>query len=374
MKNIKNIIISSLLVGAAFGGGMALQKITVTPEVTAQALSFDEQDATIQAIKKVSPSVVNIILLEEVDRIKTDANGNDTVTKEVEQVGKGTGFIISSDGYILTSRHVINTANRNRAQYQIFLNNGKQYYAQFIGNDPLKDLAILKIFDKDLPYVEMGDSSTLAPGMTVIAIGNSLGIYKNSATKGIVSALGRDLSASDSSGQNTENFDNLIQTDAEINLGNSGGPLITLEGKVVGVNSAIDQNGASIGFAIPINDARTIVDSITEFDRIARPRLGIRYVMLTPEIVEKDKLPRSDGAWIRSNADGEPGVLPDSPASRGGLLENDIIFEVNAIPINDTNKLFNIIQNYKPGARIGLKILRGDKVIIRIVTLDEYTE
>ncbi len=333
-------------------------------------LQFDEQEATIRAIKKVLPAVVSIIVYNEEKNVTIDlGTGQHTVTKEKIKKGSGTGFLISSDGLILTNKHVINSAEDETAGYKIILNNNKQYYAQLIGKDPLNDLAVLRIFDKDLPHVELGDSDNLEIGSTVIAIGNVLGLFQNSVTKGIVSGLGRSLEAGDDNG-NSEVINNAIQTDAEINLGNSGGPLVDLNGQVVGINVARALGGGAIGFAIPVNDARPVVSSVIEVGRIKRPWLGVRYFMLTPEIALDRELSRNEGALVLGN-NGSPAIVPDSPAAEAGLADGDIIFEINAIKINDKNTLLSVVQKYKTGDRIGLKIQRGDKIIIRIVTLGE---
>jgi len=224
-----------------------------------------------------------------------------------------------------------------------------------------------------LPFVKLGDSDKLQIGSTAIAIGNTLGRYQNSATKGIVSGLGRSIEASDQSGNINETLDNVIQTDAEINLGNSGGPLIDLEGNVIGINVAIDQSGSSIGFAIPINDARPVIKSVREIGRIVRPRLGIRYHMLTPALAQELKLTKDTGAWITVNNDnGAPSVLEGSPADLAGLKPGDIIMEINGIEIQGKTTLISIIQKYKPGDRIGLRVYRDGKIIILIATLDEF--
>jgi len=359
-----------LAVAGIGAGGALIWNNFITVPATADELSLDEQEATIRAIKEVSPAVVSIIV-DDYSDVMVIGNGKAVVQKEKKQVGSGTGFIISPDGYILTNRHVVKSGNINTAEYQIILNSGKRYYAQYIGVDPLKDLGVLKIFDKDLPFVELGNSDDLVQGMSVVAIGNALGRYQNTVTKGIVSALGRSLEASDAKG-NVEVLDNVIQTDAEINPGNSGGPLIDLNGRVVGINTAIDTEASSIGFAIPINDAKVIIKSIREEDRIVRPRIGVRYVMLTSEIATENNLTRSSGAWVKKGDNGEVAVLSDAPAGKGGIEEGDIIFEINAIKVEGNNTLFNIIQKYKPGDRVGLKIQRGDKIIIRIITLDEF--
>ncbi|MFH1427221.1 MAG: trypsin-like peptidase domain-containing protein, partial [Patescibacteria group bacterium] len=260
----------------------------------------------------------------------------------------------------------------NSAEYQIILNSGKKYFAQLIGKDPINDLAVLKIFDKDLPFVELGDSDNMQIGSTVIAIGNVLGQYQNSVTKGIISGLGRSIVASDQTGGNAEALDNVIQTDAEINFGNSGGPLVDLEGRVVGINVAIDQAGSAIGFAIPINDARPVIKSVQEVGRIIRPRLGVRYIMLTSEIAEERNASRNSGALIIEGDTGSPAIAEGSPAYLAGLQAGDVIFEINAIKIEGNNTLLSVIQKYKPGNKIGMKVQRGNKVIIKIVTLDEF--
>ena len=326
--------------------------------VTADDLRLDEQEATIRAIKKVMPAVVSIIVYdyENFEAINMLTGGLE-IQKYRKQMIKGTGFLISADGYILTNKHVVEAAQEETGEYRIILNNGKEYYAQLIDKDSFNDLAVLKIFDKDLPVVELGNSDSLQIGASVIAIGNALGRYENTVTKGIVSGLGRSLIASDQSG-NAKALDNLLQTDAKINVGNSGGPLIDLAGQVVGINAAVEQAGSAIGFAIPINDAKIVIRSIKERGLIIRPRLGVRYRMLTPEIVRDNNLTRNSGAWLTTESKELPAVLPDSPAAKAGLEEGDIIFEINAIKIEEKNTLLSVIQRYKPGDKIGLKIQR----------------
>jgi len=365
-----NIFLSAFFI-ICVGFGLILHD-KIIKNVTADDLRFDEQEATIRAIQKVIPSVVSIIVYDYEEILNIDlSTGKQTIQRERRKKGTGTGFLISSDGLIITNKHVVNGAKEDSGEYRVILNSGKQYYAQLIGRDPIKDLAIIKIFDKNMPFVELGDSNNLQVGATAIAIGNALGRYQNSVTKGIVSGLGRSLAAGDGGG-GMEVLDNVIQTDAEINPGNSGGPLVDLLGRVVGVNVAIDSEGTSIGFSIPINDARPVIKSVKEVGRIIRPKLGVRYIMITPELVLDKKLPRDSGALLVGGENGEPAVLPDSPAAKAGLLAGDIIFEINAIKIEGQNTLFSVVQNYKPKAKIGLKIQRGEKMIIRVVELDEF--
>ena len=373
MKLKKYIIISLLLLVVLSGGWVALGDNSRVANVIADTLRLDDQEATIMAIKKVMPAVVSIIIMDKQTVITIDpATGAQTQQTSTVQKGSGTGFIISADGLILTNKHVVSAGNEKTAEYHIILNTGKQYYAQLIGKDPINDLAVLKIFDKNLPFVGLGDSDKLQIGSTVIAIGNALGRYQNSATKGIVSGLGRNIEASDQSGTINESLDNVIQTDADINLGNSGGPLVDLQGNIVGINVAIDQTGSSIGFAIPINDAKPVIKSVRDIGRIVRPRLGIRYVMLTPEIAQANKLNRNGGAWITINQDGTPSVLADSPAAKAGLKQGDIITEINAIKLQNQTTLLSVVQRYKPGDKIGLKVFRDGKFINLTAILDEF--
>jgi len=340
--------------------------------IIADDLELNEEEATIRAIKTVAPTVVSIIIYDQEEITKIDiSTGEQKTEKETKEKGSGTGFIISADGLILTNKHVIDVADEKTGEYRIILNSGKQYYAQLIGKDPINDLAILKIFDKNLPYVKLGDSDNLELGTSVIAIGNVLGRYQNSVTKGIVSGLARNLVASDMFG-NSENLNNVIQTDAEINFGNSGGPLIDLRGNVVGVNVAIDKSGSSIGFAIPVNDVRPVIKSAREIGRIVRPKLGVFHIMLNSQIAQEYNLNRTTGAYILPTSDKGPTVLPDSPADKAGIVPGDIIFEINAIKLEAKNSLQSVVQRYKPGDKIGMKIQRGKKIIIRVAELEEF--
>ncbi|MDD4333426.1 MAG: trypsin-like peptidase domain-containing protein [Patescibacteria group bacterium] len=375
-KNISNkliilFIIFSLGISLGLGLNNFLAKNIST--ATADSLRLDDQEATIRAIQKIQPAVVSIVIYgqEEIVNINL-STGKQTKENKKTEKGAGTGFIINADGLILTNKHVVNAAGNGSAEYEVILNNGKKYDASLISKDPINDLAVLKIKDSGkLPCVELGDSNKLQIGTTVIAIGNALGRYQNSATKGIVSGLGRHIVASDQIGA-SESLDNVIQTDAEINPGNSGGPLVDLNGKVVGVNVAIDQSGSSIGFAIPINDVKSAIASVTKNGKIVRTYLGIRYVMITPEIVADKNLPRNYGALIIRGSNGEVSVMSNSPAAYAGLTDGDIIFEVNAIKIEGKNTLLSVLQRFNPGNKIGLKIQRGNETFVKTVVLEEF--
>lgn len=366
-KQIAILLLASFFMGAMgiwFGGQFGQSAM-------ADKLRLDDQEATVQAIKKAMPSVVSIVVYEDqLVSSKDLITGTITQKKITQEQGSGSGFIISSDGLIITNKHVVKTDAAANSSYRIITSTGKKYYAQLIGVDPINDLAVLKIFDKGLPYLEMGDSDSLASGYTVIAIGNTLGKYQNSVTKGIVSGIGRTLSASDGQGK-VETLDNVIQTDAEINFGNSGGPLIDLTGRVVGINVAVDTAGSAIGFAIPINDAKPVIKSVREIGRIVRPKLGVQYMTITPEIAAERNLSKDSGALV-IGSDGVSAVAKDGPAEKAGVKEGDIIYEVDGIKLTEKKTLLSLIQGYRPGKKVGLKIWRNKAPITLIVVLEEF--
>jgi S1-C subfamily serine protease len=340
--------------------------------VFADKFSFDEQEATVRAIKKNQASVVDVLIYEENESLNINVKtGEKKIEKNKELIGSGTGFIISANGLILTNKHVVTASKSVSVDYKVVLNSGKKYSAKVLSKDPLNDLAVLKIEDKKLPAVELGDSSKLQIGSTVIAIGNALGRYQNSATKGIVSGLGRHIIANDQEG-NSEAIDNVIQTDAEINPGNSGGPLVDLEGRVVGINVAIDQSGSAIGFAIPINDIKSSISSVKENGKIIKPRMGVRYVMLNAEIAAEKNLSRSNGALLLADSGEVTAVLSGSPAAKAGLDDGDIIFKINGIELNEKNTLLSVVQRFKPGDKIGVDLQRGQQILHKTVELDEF--
>ncbi|MFH0840616.1 MAG: trypsin-like peptidase domain-containing protein [bacterium] len=377
MKNKKKIlalvIILIFLLGFNFGRIMfAINNNVDQFSASADDISLDDQEATIRAIQKALPSVVSIAVHEPTNEIIFNlSTGEQTSNPGTKKIGSGSGFIVSSDGLIITNRHVVEATDRSTGQYKVVLNNGKEYQAQVVGTDILHDVAMLRIRETNLPYLEMGDSSNLPIGLTVLAIGNSLGKYQNSVTKGIISGLGRSLIAGNGAGY-TEALDNVIQTDAEINIGNSGGPLIDLHGRVVGVNVAVDLSGQSIGFAIPINSVKPVIDSVKDTGRIIRPRLGVRYVMIDQAVKTKYELKRDQGALIIKGMNGEYAVALGSPAMKAGIWEGDIIIQVDEQVVNKDNQLQDITQHYKPGDTITLKIDRKGQILEKKLTLDEF--
>lgn len=372
MKNLnKYFIISSLFLTLL--GGLALGSFFAHPQAsTAGELSLDEQEATIRAIAKAQPAVVNVMVYDYETKVYLDLKNGDQQSKiDKVLVGQGTGFLISSNGWILTNKHVVEAAQTDKAEYTVVLSDKRKYQAALAGKDPFNDLAILRILGADFPYLQLASTKDLSVGTTALAIGNALGKYQNSVTKGIISGLSRSVVASDKNGQ-TVNLENVIQTDAEINHGNSGGPLINLQGQVIGVNVAIDETGSSIGFAIPSDDARVVIDSIIKYGRIIRPWLGVRYIMITPEIAVERKLAVDSGALLIVGQNKEPAVVAGSPAAVAGLQENDIILSVNDTVLDSNHTLLAVTQSYKPGDTLNLKVRRGDRVIDLKIVLQEF--
>lgn len=351
----------------------------------------EEESAVISAVKKVSPAVVSIVITKDLSRIY-NLTGPDIFSfpdffefgfpfqfevpdvkegEEKQKIGGGTGFIISEDGLILTNKHVVSDPE---AEYTIITSDDKKYDAKVLAVDSFLDIAVLKIEASGLPVVEFGDSDKIELGQTVIAIGYSLGEYKNTVTKGVISGVGRKIVAGDRLGR-SEVIEEAIQTDAAINPGNSGGPLINLAGQVIGVNTAINLEGQLIGFAIPINAARKSIESVKKEGRIVRPWLGVRYILLNKKIAKANNLQVDYGALIvRGRSQEELAVIPGSPADKAGLLENDIILELNGQRIDEDHTLAKEIAKLKPGDEVTLKVLsKGEEKVVKAV-LGEFQE
>lgn len=347
----------------------------------------DEQSAVISAVEKVSPAVVSVIVTKDLPKIEQNTGPDSEFFQqffgngfgdffdqlpsqpqqngtEKQEVGGGSGFIISSDGYIVTNRHVVLDED---ADYTVLMNNEKKYPAKVLARDPINDLAILKIDAKNLPVVSLGDSSNLKVGQDVIAIGNALGEFRNTVSTGVISGLSRSITAQ-GDGLGSERLSGVIQTDASINLGNSGGPLLNLEGQVIGINTAIAQEAQNVGFALPINEAKNMIESIKTTGKFVRPWLGVRYVLIDQQIAQDNKLGVDYGALIvRGQKQTDLAVIPGSPADKAGLRENDIILEVNGKKVDENNPLANQISRFKPGETVSLQVLRqGQKKDINV--------
>lgn len=286
-----------------------------------------------------------------------------------QEVGAGTGFIVSADGLILTNRHVVED---EKAEYTVLTNAGDKIQAKVLARHPILDLALLKIDKQGLKPLELGDSDQVKVGQFVIAIGNALGEFRNTVSFGVVSGLQRNITAFGSL-SGAEQLDELIQTDAAINRGNSGGPLINMRGEVIGINTAIVQGAQNLGFAIPINKAKKMITEVKTKGKITFPFLGIRYVLINKYIAEKNNLTVDYGALvIRGENVGDLAVIPGSPADKAGIQENDIILELNNQKITPDNSLIKILSNFSPGDTIKLKVLsKGKEKIVSVVLTEK---
>ncbi len=284
---------------------------------------------------------------------------------EKRRIGAGTGFIISPDGLIATNKHVINEKD---AEYTVYLNDGRKFKGKVVAMHPVDDLAIIKINANNLPYLRLGDSNKLKLGQTVIAIGNALGEFQNTVSVGVVSGLRRNITATDNQGY-VQRLEGLIQTDAAINPGNSGGPLINLKGEVIGINTAIVSGAQNIGFAIPVNRLKNMILDLTTKGKIEVPFLGVRYLLVTEEIMKKFNLPYDYGAYIYSDNPKKPAVIPGSPAERAGLKEGDIILEVDGKKITLQNTLAQEITSRRVGDKVTLKIWRQGTILTIVIQL-----
>lgn len=364
--------VDSRIFGSLSGAPSANTAARTTLQVTT------EESATIETVQKVSPAVVSIVITQDLGSYSAttpfDLFGFSIPSQESQgeqEVGAGTGFIVSSDGMILTNKHVVSDVT---ASYTVVMNDGKKYDAQILDTDPLNDLALIKIDAEQLPTVSLGDSDSLSIGQTVIAIGNTLGEYSNTVTRGVISGLARTVTAGTRTGQ-SETLENIIQTDAAINFGNSGGPLVNLNGEVIGVNTAISQQGQLVGFAIPINQAKQVIESVQEYGYIVRPYLGVRYMVINKDIAEQNDLSVDYGALVvRGSQPADLAIIPGSPADKAGIQENDIILSINDQVIDEDHSLAHELQKYKPGDTITLKVLsKGEEKTIS-ATLAESTQ
>src|SRR3989344_4703930 len=338
------------------------RKVASTSEQAYQPQTTQEQKI-IDVVKQTSPAVVSIIITKDVPileqifenpfeefgpvpfeflvpRIRQKGT-------ERQEIGGGSGFIVSPDGFVVTNKHVVLD---DEAEYTVFTTDGKSYPANVLAKDPVQDLAVLKIDQEkiideqgaftqiDFPFVKLGNSDTLEIGQSVVAIGN------------------------------------VIQTDAAINKGNSGGPLLNLAGEVIGINTATVLEAQSIGFAVPANKVKRDIEQVKTRGEIVYPFLGVRYVLLSQKIANDNNLNVNYGAWVQRNSQGERAVISDSPAQKAGIKEGDIILEFNGEKITQDNSLSKLIQKYNPEDTVTLKILRAPEELSLEVTLTERTE
>jgi S1-C subfamily serine protease len=379
---------------AGLGGGklsslLAGNNSTPSSEVTKQNI-VQEDSAVIDVVKKTSPAVVSIVISKDISNTQNlgdlpnffgdpfnlffgqgngmdngnnnngsnsnGGNSNSGSGSQQQTIGGGTGFFITSDGLIVTNRHVVDDST---ASYTVVTNDNKKYPAKVLAIDPVNDIAVIKIDGSGFPTLKLGNSSQVQVGETVIAIGNSLGQFSNTVSRGIISGLQRNVTAGGDTGQ-TERLTNIIQTDAAINPGNSGGPLLDINGNVIGINVAIAQDAQNIGFAIPSNQVKKVVNEVETTGKISTPYLGIRYIPIDSGLQQQNNLPYDYGDLVtRGQTIGDLAVILGSPADKAGIVENDIILEVNGTKINDGNGgpgLSDLIAQHNVGDTVTLKV------------------
>lgn len=338
--------------------------------------SQSQEDEVLSVVERSVKSVVSIVLTKELpiyERHSTNPFNDPFIcqffgeefckqfqmpelrqkgTRE-QEVGAGTGFFVRVDGLIITNKHVVAADD---VSYTVVTNDGKKYQAKVLARDPVNDLALIKIEEKGFPVLSLGDSTQVKLGQTVIAIGNALGQFSNTVSKGIISGLSRSVVAQGSL-TGPETLSGVIQTDAAINPGNSGGPLLNLKGEVIGINTAVAGGAQSIGFALPVNLAKRIIDQYFSEGKISYPFLGVRYMIITPEFAKEQSLPFDYGALIlRGETPQDLAVVPGSPADKAGLGENDIILELNGKKITQENPLDRMITSLKVGEEVTMKV------------------
>jgi len=399
-------------------GDLLKDKNSIAVSHSAQA----EEDAVIQTVDKSSPAVVSIIITKDVPKIgsflfdpfgdnggslpggpsffdqffgqgpvpygpgqgqqqpQPRGQGPDNIGQEggtqKQEIGGGSGFVASEDGLIVTNKHVVIDS---KADYTVITNDDRRYDAKVLGRDKINDVAVLKVDPakpqkgsgvSKMDVLPLGDSNQIKTGQTVIAIGNALGEFTNTVSKGIVSGLRRNIVAGGFSG--TEELDQLIQTDAAINEGNSGGPLLNLRGEVIGINVAMAQGAQNIGFALPINTVKNVIQSVQQTGKLSQPYLGVRYIPIDASLKERNNLPFEYGILVaRGQNLGDLAVIPGSPADKAGIQENDIILEANGTKIDDKNSLAKVIAGFKVGDGVELKIWRKGQTSTIKAVLEE---
>lgn len=334
-------------------------------------------------IKKSVPAVVSISAQQDIDDVtkktpgiifplfERDARKSRRLVKKIEKgnlcVSGGSGFIVDKKGIVVTNMHVI---LEDHLFYKVTTSQGIEHDAELIATDIVGDVAFLQITSKErsFPTLPLGDSSSVDLGQYVVAIGNALGMFDNTVSFGIISGLSRSIEAK--RGKLKEQLHGLLQTDAAINPGNSGGPLIDMQGNVIGINAASVFSAENIGFAIPVNAIKRDIKSIKKNGTIARPFLGVKYVVLNEENAKALGAPLHKGMYVANPYPGHSGIIHRSPAQRAGLKDGDIIVALNGKELTNTYTLQDALDTLESGSRISLAIRRGTKEFTAHATLE----
>jgi len=351
--------------------GDFLSKMQTTGQSkTVSVDSRAEESNVINAVAKANPAVISIVISKDVPTYEQyyqqynpfgDLFGSINIPSqkqtgtEKQTIGGGSGFFVTAAGYIVTNNHVVEDST---AQYTVITNDGKKYDAKVLAKDSTLDVAVLKISGTGFKFLTFTDSNKLQLGQSAIAIGNALAEFQNTISLGIISGLSRSITAGTNTTGGTEQLENVIQTDAAINPGNSGGPLLDINGNVIGVNVAVQNGANSIGFALPSNMVKSIVDSVIKNGEIIKPYLGVRYVPITDAIKKANNLTVDYGVLVsKGKTDAELAVIPGSPADKAGIVENDIILEIDGTKLDSTKSLASIIGQKRVDQTVTLKIL-----------------
>ncbi len=374
-QKIKSLLLALLVVSLLVGGGVVVgffwSKNSTKLETVVQKKTevVDEETVVTRVVEKATESVVTVAISKNIVNNSFDIFqqmfGIPQETIEPTNIERdiGTGFIISEDGLIVTNKHVVSDVD---AKYKVVIGKDETVEVVNIYRDPINDLAIIKVNKNGLKPVEMGDSDKLKVGQTVIAIGTALGEFRSTVTKGVISGLGRGITAG-GFGVRLEKLEDVIQTDAAINSGNSGGPLFDSSGKVIGVNVAMSQGGQNIGFALPINLVKQSVDNFKVTGEFDRPYLGVSYQVISKQAALLNEVPA--GAYVQT-------VVENSPAQKAGLKSGDIITEVDGkklVDMEDTS-IAGIVNQKKIGEIIKVKYYRDKKETEVEVKLEKKTE
>ena len=357
------------------GGGIMISHLIKKQPSSSNSVSSAEDgnssssssigSSTVEAVaSKLSSSVVSIVGTAQ-------SRSSFFYGKDESTSTAGTGVIVTHDGYILTNKHVIEDATN----IQVILSDGTVYKdVEVAAKDPLNDLAYLKIKGvSDLKPAELGDSKTLKIGQGVVAIGNALGQYQGTVTSGIISGVNRTVTASSGrSSSRTEILNDMIQTDAAINSGNSGGPLVNAKGQVIGINTAVASDANGIGFAIPISAAKGMLKSLISSGKASRSVLGIKYISINPALAKENNLSEKYGAWIRDRRS-DQSVQPGGAADKAGVKDGDIITAVNGVKIGSAGSVSSLISEYSPGETVKLTINRNGRILDINASLDKYS-
>ena len=326
----------------------------------------NEESVVIKVAEEVSPSVVTVSAQTPARRVLQFNPFGGGISQRIEggtPQDIGTGFVVSEDGLIVTNKHVVSVAN---ASYKVITKDGQEYEATQISRDPSNDIAIIKIDASGLKPAPLGDSSNLKVGQFVVAIGTALGEFRHTVTTGVISGLGRGITAGSSFEGYVERLDDVVQTDAAINPGNSGGPLVNSAGQVIGINVAVAQGAQNIGFSIPINVVKEALSQFKQTGKFpAKPYLGVQYQMISQQAAVLNKVPQ--GAYVVS-------VIAGSPAESAGMKVNDIIKKFDGQELTEEDTLADAIKKKSPGEAVELEIWRDGETLKLTVTLSEFSE